>query len=93
MSNISSVARVVATSTLGPTGYLEWNTNLSDVLCIKDDVEQVKDILLYQNLMFDIVGLGLGKLGAEYSKLLTGEIDRAEFDTRMNKLKAAAAID
>ena len=87
--SVSSVSKVTAKSSNFPNGKLSWETKLSDPTGVQTDEDVIKYTLLYNNLMYDLVGLALGKLGWEYSKLLVGEQSREEFVERMSKVQRA----
>jgi hypothetical protein len=84
-----SVSKVKAQSTLAPEGKLEWNVELFDPTGMLPDEEVIKLALLYNNLMYDLVGAVLGKLGWEYSRLISGEQDRSTFDASVRKVQEA----
>jgi hypothetical protein len=78
-----AVSKVRASSSNFPPSSLEWEVTLDE------DVPAL--VLLYNNLMYDIIGLALGKLGVEYSKLLAGEQTRDEFDCCCDEIKKSLA--
>ena len=55
-----SKATVKATTERYPEARMEWECEIPE--------DNIQDVLLYNNLMFDIVGMALAKLGVEYSK-------------------------
>ena len=87
--SINSISKVVATSTLAPKAELKWKTDLYDYTGNLSDEEVLPYILLYNNLMYDLVGAVLGKLGWEYSKLISGEVDRSKFDATMAEVSVS----
>lgn len=81
----SNVCKVTATSSLVPNGELNWRV---------DTGSDIQAGLVYSNLMYDIVGLALGKLGVEYSKwLLDKDSDRlnAEIEKVQTALRSGSA--
>jgi hypothetical protein len=84
---IQSTSKVTAKSSSFPDGKLEWKTTLYDPTGTHSDEEVIALTLLYNNLMYDLVGAVLGKLGWEYSKLLVGEQDRDSFDATIRKVQ------
>ena len=87
--SINSISKVVATSSSFPLAKLKWQVDLSDPTGTQSDAELTSYILLYNNLMYDLVGAVLGKLGWEYSKLISGEVDRSKFDATMAEVSRA----
>jgi hypothetical protein len=85
----SSISKVTASSTNLPEAKLVWKVNVKDVSGLVPDSEQAKAVLLYNNLMYDLVGAVLGKLGWEYSRLLDGEQDRTAFDAQISRVQKA----
>jgi len=70
---------------------MEWEVELKKAVPEMTDEQLVQATLLYNNLMYDLVGAVLGKLGWEYSKLMSGEVDRSAFDKTMGTVQRALA--
>jgi hypothetical protein len=68
---------------------MSWKVGLSDPTGTQSDEQVIALTLLYNNVMYDIVGAAVAKLGWEYSKLMVGEQDRSEFDAAIGKAQAA----
>ena len=86
-----AVSKVKASSMGFPSAKMTWEVVLPDEM---DDVPQetMKALhLVYNNLMYDLVGLAMAKLGQEYSKLITGQQDQKAFDECMCCVKKALA--
>ena len=86
---INSIAKVTVQSSALPDGELTWETNLYDVTGDQPDEDVARLILLYNNLMYDLVGMDVGKLGIEYSKLISKQQTEKEFDECMCCVKKA----
>ena len=87
MSTTRSTSKVTATSSLFPSGKIKWETELFDPTGLKTDLEVIEFTLLYNNVMYDLVGIALAKLGVEYSKLLIGEQTKSEFEAKMRTIQ------
>ena len=86
-----AVSKVKASSMGFPSAKMAWEVVLPDEM---DDVPQevmTQLHLVYNNLMYDLVGLAMAKLGQEYSKLITGQQDQKAFDECMCCVKKALA--
>ena len=88
---LSSVSKVTAKSGALPEAKMTWEVVLSDPTGTFSDEDVIKQTLLYNNAMYDLVGLALAKLGVEYSKLLVGEQSREQYDAEMSKVQRVLA--
>jgi hypothetical protein len=68
---------------------MSWKVGLNDPTGTQSDEQVIALTLLYNNVMYDLVGAAVAKLGLEYSKLLVGEQDRSQFDAAIGKAQAA----
>ena len=86
-----AISKVRASSTAWPAAKMSWETVLPDELDGVTPEVMLNMHLLYNNLMYDLVGAAMSKLGLEYSKLISGQIDQKTFDECMCCVKKALA--
>ena len=79
---MSNVVKVKVSSEF-PPAHAEWEV---DIGAHDQTLEQQ---LAYTNLCYDIVAVGIGYLGIEFSKWITGNIDEEEFTKRMRAAREA----
>jgi hypothetical protein len=79
-----SESKVKVTSESWPPAEAYWQVEVPD-----DNPEQA---LIYNNLMFDLIAIVLGKLGVEYSKFAV-DGDRCGLNARMAPLFEAARYE
>ena len=87
--SMTSVSKVTAESSALPKAELTWEVVLEDPTGLVSDDGMAAATLLYNNLMYDLVGGILGKLGWEYSKLLSGQQDQKAFDETFEAIAAS----
>ena len=90
MAPVRAVFKVKASSTL-PPGKSSWEVVLDDPTGLRDPMDVAKAALVYTNLGYGLIGAAMTKLGWEYSKLVTGEQTRPEFDAKMKSVANALA--
>jgi hypothetical protein len=79
---MGNICKVTASSSMMPVGDLTWTVDTTDNL---------QQSLVYSNLMFDIVGLAVGKLGVEYSKWILDQDDE-RLASEVNKMQEALRV-
>ena len=70
--------RVEVTTDL-PPGKAEWAV---------DNGDNIEDVLIYNNLGYDLISAAMMKLGVEYSRYLLDK-DRSRFSDAMEKVQVA----
>ena len=75
-----AMTKVVVTTEMWPTASSTWEVEMPST----DPAAS----LVYNNLVYDLIAVVVGKLGIEYSKLVADD-DRARFDTEMERVMGA----
>jgi len=68
-----------------PTGRAEWEVELPN--------DDPANALVYNNLLNDVVAVAVARLGVEYSRFVSGGVDRATFTSSMQKVIDGLAAD
>ncbi len=84
-----SVTKVRVTTEQYPTAKSTWEVDLGESTALLPEEDKIKFTLLYNNLTYDLIAAAVGKLGWEYSKLLTGESSDDQFNTVISKVMEA----
>ena len=79
---MSNVIKVKVSSDF-PPAHAEWEVDIGQ------HGQTESQQLVYTNLCYDLVAIGVGKLGIEFSKWITGEIDEEELNRRMRAAREA----